>query len=147
MYCERYKIEGTINLDLNPSFNYDETYPNFQEDLNKFKSHLKELVNNKEYDDLKVRFNYIDSKQKALKVFMNSFYGESGNKISPLFVIQIAGGITSSGKRQIKCAKELVEEIRCDVKYGDTDSIYLSIPEKHFIELDKKYYSLNLLSN
>ena len=48
MYLDTYKISGTTNLDLNPCFNHDETYPKFQEDLNKFKSHIKQLVDDKE---------------------------------------------------------------------------------------------------
>ena len=44
MYLDNYKISETTNLDSNSCFNYDETYPNFQEDLNKFKSHIKQLV-------------------------------------------------------------------------------------------------------
>ena len=43
-----YEIEGTINLDSNPCFYSSETYPNFKKDLSKFKSHLKQLVDNKE---------------------------------------------------------------------------------------------------
>ena len=42
-----YKIDGTINLDSNSCFGNIETYPRFQEDLDKFKSHLKQLVNDK----------------------------------------------------------------------------------------------------
>jgi len=43
-----YEIEGTINLDSNPCFQSNETYPKFQEDLDKFKSHLQQLVDDKE---------------------------------------------------------------------------------------------------
>ena len=45
---KNYEIEGTINLDSNPCFQSNETYPKFQEDLDKFKSHLKQLVDDKE---------------------------------------------------------------------------------------------------
>ena len=40
----KYNIENTINLDTNPCFNSEDTYPDFQEDLIKFKTHLKQLV-------------------------------------------------------------------------------------------------------
>ena len=30
MYLDLYKIDGTKNLDANPCFDIDETYPNFQ---------------------------------------------------------------------------------------------------------------------
>ena len=47
MHLDLYHIDDTKNLDSNPCFNYNKTYPKFQEDLDKFKSHLKELVDNK----------------------------------------------------------------------------------------------------
>nr|pir DNA-directed DNA polymerase (EC 2.7.7.7) - African swine fever virus [African swine fever virus] len=56
-----------------------------------------------------------DAKQKALKIFMNTFYGEAGNNLSPFFLLPLAGGVTSSG-----------------IKYGDTDSLYIK----------KKYYGI-----
>lgn len=43
-----YNIQGTVNFDQNPCFNSEKTYPNFQHDLEKFKSDLIEMVNNKE---------------------------------------------------------------------------------------------------
>lgn len=94
-----------------------------------------------EYENVCFNFNYLDSKQKALKVFMNTFYGESGNKLSPFFVLQLAGAITSAGQDNIKLVQKHVEEKKCGVMYGDTDSLYLSMPEHHFDELDKSYYS------
>lgn len=48
MYLEQYKIEGTLNLDSNPCFTNVDTYPTFQEELEKFKSLLNNLVDNGE---------------------------------------------------------------------------------------------------
>lgn len=73
-----------------------------------------------EYEDALFAFNTLDSKQKALKVLMNCFYGESGNKISPLFMLQVAGGITTAGRDNIKRAYEYVKEADCKVYYGDS---------------------------
>lgn len=44
MYLDLYKIEGTKNLDSHSCFNNPETYPNFQEELETFKSLLIDLV-------------------------------------------------------------------------------------------------------
>ena len=44
MYLDVYKIEGTVNNDQNPCFHNPDTYPNFQEDLEKFKSFLINAV-------------------------------------------------------------------------------------------------------
>jgi len=44
MYLDVYKIEETLNLDNNPCFSNSETYPEFQSELEKFKSLLAQLV-------------------------------------------------------------------------------------------------------
>src|SRR5208282_5521182 len=81
------------------------------------------------YDEVVFFYNYYNSKQLALKVFMNTFYGETGNSLSPFFIKQVAGGITTYGQKNIKMVKAYVESKGCDVKYGDTDSLYVSPPE------------------
>lgn len=48
MYLDLYKIDGTKNLDANPCFGSDETYPNFQEKLSEFKELLVDLVDKNE---------------------------------------------------------------------------------------------------
>ena len=80
-----------------------------------FTSELKE-----KYEDTVFKFNALDSKQKAVKVFMNTFYGVTGNKRSPLFMLQVAGGITTAGQDNIKKAFRYVEERDCNVYYGDS---------------------------
>lgn len=94
-----------------------------------------------EWSMLMGRFNYLNSKQKALKVFMNTFYGESGNAMSPLRVLALAGGVTSSGQYNIKKVAQLVQDLMCRIYYGDTDSVYLSMPRRSFRQYDKAYYS------
>ena len=51
----------------------------------------------KEYDSVCFDHNSLNSKQKAIKLFMNSFYGEMGNNDSPFKFIELAGGVTSAG--------------------------------------------------
>ena len=46
MNLSLYHIDETNNLDSHVCFKNPSTYPNFQEDLINFKSHLKELVDN-----------------------------------------------------------------------------------------------------
>lgn len=108
----------------------------------KEKEHLENDPNKSdEYDEACFKYNCVDSKQKALKVLMNTFYGECGNKRSPFFMLQVAGGITSAGQYNIKMAKDFVEQKGCYVHYGDTDSLYISAPEHEFQEMDKEFYS------
>lgn len=73
-----------------------------------------------QYEDVCFRYNSVDSKQRGLKVFMNTFYGESGNKRSPLFMLQVAGGITTAGVNNIKMVYNFVQEQGCKVYYGDS---------------------------
>jgi DNA polymerase elongation subunit (family B)/DNA-binding transcriptional MerR regulator len=94
-----------------------------------------------EWEDACFQYNLINSKQAALKVYMNCFYGESGNKRSPLFMLQVAGGVTTAGRYNIKRAYEYVSEQGCKVYYGDTDSLYLAMPEANFKKLDIDYYT------
>lgn len=72
------------------------------------------------YTDTKFLFNYLNSKQMALKVFMNTFYGEAGNKLSAFFVVEVAGGITMAGQRNIKMSQAFVEDLGHKVYYGDS---------------------------
>ena len=44
MYLDLYKINDTVNLDTHSCFRDISSYSKFQEDLIKFKSHLKQLV-------------------------------------------------------------------------------------------------------
>lgn len=73
-----------------------------------------------EYIDVCFNKNYLNCKQNALKVFMNTFYGECGNKLSPFFVLEVAGGITTYGKKNIQFAHAFVKEEGCNVYYGDS---------------------------
>lgn len=119
-------------------------------DLSKFaarKEHLENMPpeefakHQEEYRDVCFRWNSLNSKQKALKVFMNTFYGEAGNSLSPLRVLALAGGTTSSGQYNIKKVATLVVELTCRIYYGDTDSVYISMPRRAFNLLDRAYYS------
>ena len=91
------------------------------------------------YGDCVFSLKYCDSKQKALKVYMNTFYGVTGQTVSPLFQLEIAAGITSAGRYNIHMIEQFVKEKGFHIKYGDTDSLYLSAPPKAFLECDMEY--------
>jgi len=80
-----------------------------------------------------------DTDQKALKVYMNTFYGEAGNSLSPFFLLPLAGGVTSAGQYNIKLVADFVTSKGFHIKYGDTDSLYLVIPDKYFADCDDDY--------
>lgn len=92
------------------------------------------------YKDVVFKYDSSNAKQNAIKVYMNSFYGEAGNPLSPFFLLELAGGVTSSGQYNIKLvAKFVTEEKGFFIKYGDTDSLYLVPPAKYFTECDQDF--------
>lgn len=107
---------------------------------------------------------YWDTKQKAIKVLMNTFYGVLGEKTNPLYRLPIALGITLQGQRLIKFAQSMLTTTDsckidclpkyydmtksedentqgCKLWYGDTDSCYISFPQRFYFMLDNSYYS------
>lgn len=92
-----------------------------------------------ELDDVEFKFNGINSKQKAVKVFMNTFYGEAGNSLSPIFMLALAGGVTSAGQYNLKMVARFVESKGFLIKYGDTDSLYLACPPECYKEITEEY--------
>ena len=107
---------------------------NITEEMSEYK-----LIN--EINEIQFKSDYINSKQGALKVFMNTFYGEAGNNKSPFYVLEVAGGITLWGRINIVLASDFITERKCYRWYGDTDSIYLSLPSDLYDECGRLYYS------
>lgn len=52
----------------------------------------------RELDEKRFEYTCINSKQNALKVYMNSFYGEMENSNSLFFFLHLAGRVTSAGR-------------------------------------------------
>ncbi|PKK57795.1 DNA/RNA polymerase [Rhizophagus irregularis] len=92
-----------------------------------------------EYKSLCFEYDCLNSKQKAVKLFMNTFYGEAGNPLSSIFLCALAGRTTSAGKYNIKLVAEYVEKKGFGIKYGDTDSLYLTCPDKYFEKCDEAF--------
>jgi DNA polymerase elongation subunit (family B) len=93
------------------------------------------------YEKTEFKLKHCDSKQKALKVYMNTFYGVTGLTSSPLFQLEIAAGITSAGRYNIQMVEKFVRKLGFHIKYGDTDSLYLSPPCSAFYKCDREYAS------
>ena len=114
----------------------------YAEELKQRKSQderIKKIID--EYDNISFEYSYYNSKQNAIKVFMNTFYGSCGSKSSPFYALEVAAGTTSYGRANLMAAKAWVEEMGCKVYYGDTDSLYISLPDKNFAEVDKAFYT------
>ena len=93
----------------------------------------------KEYDSICFDYNSLNSKQKAVKLYMNSFYGMTGQSDSPFYKLELAGGVTSAGRENIKLVAEFVKKKGFGIKYGDTDSLYLTCPDSCYEECDLAY--------
>ncbi len=95
-----------------------------------------------EYNETKFDYVSADSKQKAVKVFMNTLYGEMGNFLSCICAIQVAASVTTMGRYNLKLAKNFVEDnLKMKVYYGDTDSLYVACNPTHFIQYDEEYFT------
>jgi len=106
----------------------------FINDSIKVEEYLEKIFKIAQFD-----FSYANSKQLALKLIMNTFYGEAGNSISPFFLLPFAGGVTTAGRYNIKLVEQFVRNLGFIVKYGDTDSLYLCAPASTFVECDMAY--------
>lgn len=141
--CE-FGFFGTILVLL---FDERDKVKKLQKEVEERIEHMQ-LLNNDEFNKVKdefeilmQKFKYYKSKQLALKVLMNTFYGETGNQLSSIYFVELAGGITSAGQYNIKMVAEKVESMGCVPYYGDTDSVYISMPDRYFTEIDHNYYS------
>jgi len=95
----------------------------------------------KQISSTEVKYEYINSKQKALKVFMNTFYGVMGDVTSPLFMLLLAGGVTTAGRENLRRVSKFCKKRGYKIKYGDTDSLYLVPPDSVFTEIDIQYHN------
>ena len=62
----------------------------------------------------------LNSKQSALKVYMNTFYGVAGDSSSAFFLLELAGGVTAAGQYNIKAVADFVTAQKFRIKYGDS---------------------------
>src|SRR6266536_1863532 len=93
----------------------------------------------KEYSSVCFTYDSLNSKQKAVKLYMNSFYGVTGQSDFPFYKLELAGDVTSAGRENIKLVAEFVKKKGFGIKYGDTDSLYLTCPDSYYEKCDLSY--------
>jgi DNA polymerase-2 len=66
---------------------------------------------------------------QAIKILMNSMFGVLGTPSCRFFDPDIANAITGFGQQTLHWTREAFEEIGVRVLYGDTDSVFVQLPE------------------
>jgi DNA polymerase-2 len=86
------------------------------------------------------RFQAKQSKNKslnlAIKILMNSFYGLMGSYRCRFYHADLPSSITQTGHWILKQSIEFFENHDLEILYGDTDSIFVKLPE-HISDTDK----------
>jgi len=78
-----------------------------------------------------------DSKQYALKILLNSFYGYAGYRRARLYCVDIASTVTGIGRHNLDRTVSMINStyfdnfltgrVRLKVVYGDTDSVFVQM--------------------
>jgi len=92
---------------------------------------FKPMSKNKNLPD-EVR-NWYSVVQQALKVFINASYGVFGAEHFPFYCLPVAESTAAIGRYAIMKTIEKAKELRVEVVYGDTDSVFLKEPSEEKI--------------
>jgi DNA polymerase elongation subunit (family B) len=132
----QFQIKNPEKIEISPGSIIDDEIETRKNRINVLNSKLSILDNintdtmSQDYSDTIFARNCIDKKQGALKIYMNTFYGETGNNKSPFYLLQLAGGVTSAGICNIKLAAKYAESKGYNIKYGDSIMPYTPITIK-----------------
>ncbi|CAI2185394.1 2402_t:CDS:2 [Funneliformis geosporum] len=119
----------------------------------KKKQHLEKMISsakesgkriperlNLEYLSVCFDYDYWDSKQKALKVYINTFYGEAGNSLSPIFLCELACETTMAKKYNLNLVTKFISKKGFRIKYENTDSLYLICPDRYYEKCNEAFF-------
>lgn len=106
---------------------------NFRMDI---KKEIEVLENIKiKNEDIILKIKNLNAKQYAVKIIMNTFYGEAGNSVSILYIPLLAAGVTNLGQFILKSCIKWLEERNNKILYGDTDSVYYCKPFSYYDDI------------
>lgn len=76
---------------------------------------------------------------QAIKILMNSFYGVMGSSGCRFYQEDLPDAITGSGQWLLKTVISFLEALGLQVLYGDTDSLFVQLPNREeYVENGKK---------
>ena len=122
----------------------EETTKQIASDISKYKKLLKTIdeYHGKPLQELRdmhqSEFSKYNTEQKAIKVLMNSFYGQAGDTKSELYMTRVACTIPFIGQIKIKEMAAFATQHGYIIRYGDTDSLYISAPHRVFADTHLK---------
>ncbi len=93
----------------------------------------------KEYNSVHFIYDSLNSKQKAIKLYMNSFYGIIGQSDFPFYKLELIGDVTSAEQKNIKLVAEFMKKKSFRIKYDDTDSLYFTCLDSYYEKYDLTY--------
>lgn len=118
---------------------------------------LIQIYYNNSIQEIKDKHKDLDNIQYVIKILMNTFYGTTGSKSNPMYLLELASSITAQGQINIKFVINTVEHERFFpslIKFaeGQKAKLLLDKPynENGFIEtkdmIIRKNYDLSILS-
>jgi len=137
MFNERKRVKKLMGI-------HKDKVEHLENEIAKLKANNQDyscIENSQEYIDQVFLYEYYNSIQKAVKVFMNTFYGQCASSMSSLFMPELSGAITSAGQRNLKLIIETIQSANAQVLYGDTDSAYVRCDEKIYLDSMALYYT------
>ncbi len=117
--------------------------PRMLEDVLRERFALKDQMKRMAKSDPGYRIVY--AKQQALKIIANSAYGYLGFARARWYSRECAEAITAWARKYIKDVMRMAEEFGFRVIYGDTDSVFVVIPNGW--DLDKVFEFLKLVNS
>jgi len=98
-------------------------FPELVEDLIRERTDLKQKLG--DVEESSAEYKSLDSRQQALKILANSFYGYLGYEGARWYSRECAEATTYLGRKYIQDSIEKAESEGYEVKYSDTDSVFL----------------------
>ncbi|CAI2179230.1 15356_t:CDS:1 [Funneliformis geosporum] len=99
---------------------------------------------NLEYSNICFDYDYWNLKQKALKVYMNTFYEEAENYLSFIFLRKLVCGTTMAEKYNLNLIAEFVSKKGFGIKYENIDSLYLTCSDRYYVKSNEAFFRKEL---